>query len=153
MSKNIDQLYTNALKAVSPQKQKAGQKARKACSQAFFDAYLRAALWSSTDESTESGGEPLDANYTVDDFTAKSIRKAKKDCNAFCDYAREELAAIPANDEQNGHDFWLTRNEHGAGFWDRGYEEKLADTLTEKAHSFGEVNIFVGRGGKLHYEG
>ena len=22
--------------------------------------------------------------------------------------------------EQAGHDFWLTRNGHGAGFWDRG---------------------------------
>ena len=31
--------------------------------------------------------------------------------------------------EQVGHDFWLTSQGHGAGFWDRGLEE-LGDTLT-----------------------
>ena len=30
---------------------------------AFTIAYVEAALWSSTDNADESGGEPLDANY------------------------------------------------------------------------------------------
>jgi len=40
---------------------------------------------------------------------------------------------------QLGHDLWLTRNRHGAGFWDRPdiYEDK-ADKLTEFAVSLGE---------------
>lgn len=29
----------------------------------FVDAFFEAALWSSNDESDESGGEPMDANY------------------------------------------------------------------------------------------
>lgn len=29
----------------------------------FFDGYLECALWSSTDESDESGGKPMDCNY------------------------------------------------------------------------------------------
>lgn len=39
--------------------------------------------------------------------------------------------------EQIGHDFWLTRNRHGAGFWDRGLGER-GDRLSDIAKEFGE---------------
>jgi hypothetical protein len=42
-----------------------------------------------------------------------------------------------------GHDFWLTRQGHGAGFWDRGLGE-LGDKLTEQAKLAGEVYTYVG---------
>ncbi len=42
--------------------------------------------------------------------------------------------------ERIGHDFALTRNHHGAGFWDRGMG-KLGDILTTAAQSYGEQNI------------
>lgn len=35
-----------------------------------------------------------------------------------------------------GHDFWLTRSGHGAGYWDRGLGE-LGDRLTEAAKAMG----------------
>lgn len=35
-----------------------------------------------------------------------------------------------------GHDLWLTRSGHGAGYWDRGLGE-LGDRLTEAAKSYG----------------
>lgn len=38
---------------------------------------------------------------------------------------------------QFGHDFFLTRNRHGAGFWDRGYGA-IGERLTELAHIEGE---------------
>ena len=37
----------------------------------FLEAYITAALWSSTDESTPEGGEFLDANYGPDDLAQK----------------------------------------------------------------------------------
>ena len=131
--------------------ERAAARAAKGCPRRFLDSYLGTALWSSTDESTPSGGDPLDRNYSISDFTQASLRKAKKDCDSFYEYARAELDAAGGGDEQNGHDFWLTRNRHGAGFWDRGYG-KIGDQLTKKAQSFGEVHIFVQRG-RLHYEG
>lgn len=44
-----------------------------------------------------------------------------------------------ADFKQAGHDFWLTRNHHGAGFWDGDYPEPEGTELTKLSHSFGEV--------------
>lgn len=117
-------------------------------SDAFVKSYLETALWSSTDESDESGGNPLDDNYSIDDVADEALAKATKDCNAFIKAAGKKLDEA-GDDGQNGHDFWLTRNRHGAGFWDRGYG-KVGDELTEIAHGFGEVNAYIGDDGKIY---
>lgn len=41
------------------------------------------------------------------------------------------------------HDFILTRNHHGAGFWDGDWHEPWGSKLTELAHSFGQVDCYV----------
>ena len=53
------------------------------------------------------------------------------------------LSELPADWEQHGHDFLLTRNHHGAGFWDRGYPNDMADTLTENAQVYGEHSVLT----------
>ena len=40
-----------------------------------------------------------------------------------------------------GHDFFLTRNGHGAGFWDRGLGE-LGEKLSEHARAYGSRDLF-----------
>jgi hypothetical protein len=40
------------------------------------------------------------------------------------------------------HDLWLTRNGHGAGFWDGDYPE-TGDRLTAMAEGFGECELYV----------
>ena len=45
--------------------------------------------------------------------------------------------------EQCGHDFWLTRQHHEAGFPERNLGE-VGDRLTEAADKFGEVHLYVG---------
>jgi hypothetical protein len=50
---------------------------------------------------------------------------------------------------QLGHDFWLTRNNHGAGFWDRGLGE-IGEKLTEIAQSFKECHVEQGDDGFLY---
>lgn len=50
------------------------------------------------------------------------------------------------------HDFWLTRNGHGAGFWepgDYGWSD-LGDKLTEFTKHYGEVNLYVGDDGTIY---
>lgn len=47
--------------------------------------------------------------------------------------------------EQHGHDFALTRNHHGAGFWDRGYGD-VGDRLTEAAQAYGEHSVLTDDG-------
>jgi hypothetical protein len=49
-----------------------------------------------------------------------------------------------------GHDFWLTRNGHGAGFWDGEWYKEVGERLTKASKAFGEVNIYVGDGDLIY---
>ena len=108
---------------------------------AYYDDYLRCAAWSSTDED----GEPLDS-YQFSDEAEKEMRN---DLDEFIHYCArngndildryEEAGGTP---EQFAHDFWLTRNHHGAGFWDRGLGP-IGEILTHMAHSFGDVDLYL----------
>lgn len=110
----------------------------------FVDSYLEMALWSSTDEE----GHSLDDTYDVDDFAQEAIDQAVSESNDFIKANRADLESV-GDEEDHGHDFWLTRNHHGAGFWDRGYGE-VGDRLTDAAHPYGEVSVYVGDDGKLY---
>lgn len=112
----------------------------------FVTAYISCMLWSSTDESTPEGGEPLDENYTDSDLAPEAMEKVRNDCNSFYDRAGALLDEW--DDEQAGHDYWLTRNGHGAGFWDRGKDAGAA--LTELAHADGTCDAYVGDDGKIY---
>lgn len=125
----------------------------------FTRQYLITALWAENDESTPSGGEPLDKNYTIEDFAPESIEQAIADCNAFREAAKTELAiALPLYKPLHGftaescaaHDFWLTRNEHGAGFWD-GELGDVGDKLTEIAKRFGNCHPYVSDDGLIYF--
>ena len=116
-------------------------------SQTFFHAYVMCALWSSTDNADDSGGEPLDKNYGSADIAPEAQAAMRDDCDMFVDTNRVDLASM--TDEQAGHDFWLTRNGHGAGFWDRGLGE-LGDRLTKASEAFGECNLYVSDNGRLY---
>ena len=104
--------------------------------------YAETALWSSHDDD-----EPLDANYDVWNIDRKTMREFEQDCAAFLDSNTTDLAEMDPG--QAGHDFWLTRNGHGAGFWDRGLGER-GDRLTKAAHVYGGVDLYVGDDGKVH---
>lgn len=52
--------------------------------------------------------------------------------------------------EQAAHDFWLTRNRHGAGFWDGDWSEPHAQKLDEAAKAFGECWPYVGDDGLIY---
>lgn len=113
----------------------------------FTQAYLETALWSSNDESRRDGGDPLDANYSVSDFTAAALTQAIRECANF--QTQYSYLWFDDNDDQHaGHDFWLNRNGHGAGFWDGDYVN--GDQLSAAAEAAGSRDIYVA-GGKLHF--
>lgn len=75
-------------------------------------------LWSSNDESTPAGGNPLDDNYDETDLTLDCLKKCVSDCKAFQLENADLLKMSELDDERAGHCFWLNRNGHGSGFWD-----------------------------------
>ena len=116
----------------------------------FLEGYITCALWASTDNADDSGGAPLDDNFSSDDLDPTCLETMRKDCENFMEYAAMELTQYPLPLDYAGHDFWLTRNGHGAGFWDRGLG-KLGDELTQKAKSFGSADLYVDGAKVYHY--
>jgi hypothetical protein len=121
----------------------------------FCDAYVETALWSSTDNSRDDGGDPLDKNYDASDIAAETRAKMKADCEKFYDRMVSIIdAAIEKDpdlsDARAGHDFWLTRNGHGAGFWDGDWPEPEATKLDKESKRFGGVDLYIGDNGKIY---
>ena len=113
----------------------------------FTLSYIECALWASVDEN----GEPLDGLYSIDDLAPSTLASMREDCEAFQRDEAEHLATRDAP-ERAGHDFWLTRNRHGAGFWDGDWPEPSASKLTDASHTYGSCDLYVGDDG-LIYEG
>jgi len=104
----------------------------------FYMGYIEAMFWT---EEHELG------DAEMSDETLKSVRK---DCDDFL----EKFGHLLPQDrdmDQHGHDYWLTRNGHGAGFWDRGYGP-VGDTLSKHAQERGEVHVYVGDDGDVYYD-
>ena len=116
-----------------------------------LDGYLECALWSSYDLYT---GRRLDelgtgamADETFDDMACDVWRFLATCWGDVWEDFEIDLSGIEP--KQLGHDLWLTRNRHGAGFWDRGLGE-IGDKLTELAHSYGDVTLYIGDDGKIY---
>lgn len=122
----------------------------------FTRHYLIAALWSSSVSNEEGTGEPLDNHFDIDDIGPNFVNSAISDCRDFQNWNRALLVQAYAFYDENGnsahpdagspeacagHDFWLTRNGHGAGFWDRGMPGTLGKELSDAAHRQGGSDI------------
>lgn len=124
--------------------------------ESFFNAYVAAALWSSTGDDDE----PLDGKYDAHDIDGATLDKMLADCSAFYAANADTLAACEDHaacyfkehglDARAGHDFWLTRCGHGAGFWDGDWPEPQATALDESAKLFGNVDLYIGDDGKIY---
>ena len=68
------------------------------------------------------------------------------DLAEYCERMRNEQWS---GEERAGHDFWLTRNGHGAGFWDRGLGD-LGDRLSAAAKVYGECDLYPGDDGLIY---
>jgi len=123
----------------------------------FTRAYLECILWAENDESTPSGGEPLDKNYDVEDFAPEALERAIADCVAFQMANAGDLAQYNdprwSPDELGGHDLWLTRNGYGCGFWDRdNLPADAAERLTDAAEALGECWVTVSDDGLIYLD-
>lgn len=123
----------------------------------FTRAYIQTAIWSSTDDD----GTPLDRNYSESDLSPEVLTRMAEDCRKFQEENAETLSAAIATGDvvcgpdfeeygHAGHDFWLTRNGHGAGFWDGDWPEPYATALTDAAHAFGSSDLYVGDDGQIY---
>jgi len=112
-------------------------------------------LWAETDDN----GIPWEqSNATV---SPELIERLETDWALFREqaealgFAAEEHCARMLHPDCDGdawnaaaHDFMLTRNGHGTGFWDNGrWQEPWGNQLAELAESFGEFYAYLSEDG------
>ncbi len=118
------------------------------------ESFWETALWTSTG----NDDKPLDRDYGIEDIHIDTRSLLEKECEDFLRRLSEEglleKAISKTNLETIMHDFWLTRNGQGAGFWDGDYDEDFNDNfgqkLTDVAKEFGSVELYVGDDGVIY---
>ena len=112
---------------------------------------LECFLWSEDDEE----GNPLDG--LDHKCSIELLKRIDSDWNSFRKQAEEmgfdaeQHCAGTLHSDCDGdawnaaaHDFILTRNHHGTGFWDTGrWEEPWDDRLTKLSHTFEELHGYI----------
>lgn len=128
----------------------------------FTRHYIIAGLWSCP-LSYDGDDRSIDTRYGIEDVTVTALLRCISDCKRFQEENARALSLANYREgyysdgerykkaELAGHDFWLTRNRHGAGFWDRGLRLCLGRILTNAAQAFGEVSFYA-QGGKVGLE-
>ena len=121
----------------------------------FTRQYIETALWSSTDNSDDTGGEPLDRNYDYRDIAPETLAQMAEDCRMFQDDNQTDLDACGLSLERQGHDFWLNRNGHGAGFWDECFDRYAPEyeplqRLSRASKWAGTFDLYIGDDGQIH---
>lgn len=109
----------------------------------FTRSYIETALWSSVDEN----GEPLDGLFDMGDIAPETLARMVEDCR---DFQQANGGDIDDNPGRAGHDFWLTRNRHGAGFWDGDWPHEVGRRLTAMSHAYGSIDLYLGDDGLIH---
>ena len=105
----------------------------------FLNAYLECADWADCGPDHETEGA---------EWAPQTLARFEADARAFYDAHGGDIE----DDSQAGHDFWLTRRGHGAGFWDRdGFDQSPAlQRLDAAARAFGNLDLYLGDDGRVY---
>lgn len=122
----------------------------------MVQGYLDCQLWAGLDiDSGDDDNTPTyDENYSVSDISESYIDAMREEFEQFVEahplavkmfLNRTTVMGVMRNvhtPEQFGHDYYLTREHHGTGFWDRGLGD-LGDYLTD-------ISEYAGGAAYLH---
>lgn len=108
----------------------------------FLADYIACALGTSHDDDGRV--------YSADDLAPETLQSMRDDCADLIAQAGADLQEYAQRTGRTGgYDFWLTRNGHGVGFWDRDLNE-LGDRLTAIAEQMGGRDLYVGDDGLIY---
>ena len=116
-----------------------------------FNSYIETLFWSSPSDSEEN--EFLDQERSKENFDPETLTKLKEEFKLF---VKDNYSLCTEEDktpgiEAFGHNFWLTRNGHGAGFWDGDYVN--GEELTEASKKYNTLEPYVGDDEKVYIMG
>jgi hypothetical protein len=106
---------------------------------------------------TDAGPDhDIPAGMGVTHLAVETVAQIRTDCAEFIAnnlaLLEDAWARVGYSAERAGHDFWLTRNGHGAGFWDRDelYAGGLGTKLSDACQKVPERDLYVGDDDKLY---
>lgn len=87
------------------------------------------------------------------ELAPETLARIVEDCRdfqtSFAELLERAFEFDHYDESRAGHDFWLTRNGHGAGFWDRGLGA-IGQRLTEMSKPFGSCDLYRGDNDRLY---
>ena len=110
----------------------------------FTDAVIEALYCTDTGLDSEATGDV--------ELSPETEANLRADCRSFWARCWFYVKAAEKTVDEAGHDFWLTRNGHGAGFWDGDWDDTpYADLLTKLSQCYGTFETYLGDDGLLHH--
>lgn len=114
---------------------------------------------------SDSFGEPLIDNYSISDFSPECLQKLYTEYQEFVSDAELKITEkigdnwdsidnfydiVQPVENQTEHDYVLTRNYHGAGFWDGDWSPEVSKILTDAARKHSEFTTYIGDDSKIY---
>ena len=112
--------------------------------QQIKNGYIECMLWA--DSLEDDQGEEIDFNGISEALSSSITDDIEKFISLSNKLIDEALEVDNYYLENIGHDFWLTRNGHGSGFWDGDIPYQLGDKLTAIAEGFKTFDLWVDNG-------
>ena len=120
----------------------------------FIQSYIATMFWADAGEEDQ-----IPSDGEINELAQELV---ERDCRAFLEKAEQQLLlALPSFDgnanmlARAAHDFYLTRQGHGAGFWDSSelWVNGTDDTLTAISHEFPDIYFYEGDDGSIYRGG
>lgn len=104
----------------------------------FTRQYVESLIWSAP---TDDDGNELDSKESAswENFDESAKKTIIEECAKF---QTENAKDIKGREKDAGHDFAMTRNGHGVGFWDGDWPKDVGERLTEASKRFGEQMLY-----------
>jgi len=125
----------------------------------FTAGYIQSLLWSSHESIDDGDGTVIELEHC--ELSAEGQDKCAAECLAFFNANYDDLTRYAAQRQIHagngtawahaGHDFALTRNGHGAGFWDREeLDPMVGRNLTKASEDACGMVAYLGDDGKVY---
>lgn len=116
----------------------------------FTEGYITCALWCGVVQEDGMLDEP---DFTIHDLDEALLADMVSDCKDFQSSQEDQLGQAYRHEGYTkgraGHDFWLNRNGHGTGFWDRGLGLAGA-ALSDACRPYGGRDLYLSEDGKIY---
>ena len=107
--------------------------------------YVDSLLWS------------IEVNFDRKDLSPDAVTTIIEDCTSFVNAVIEKYGSkfVEQYQVELGHDFCMTRNGEGLGFWDGDWDQLTDDNgdwLTELANTYHQINPYYGDDNQIYLE-